>query len=87
MEERGAGPVLSGVEDLKRLGRAPWGDVVPESGLHQAELGEGNAGDAAVGCVTDFGTDAVGGAEDTVMSIPTGLDLEMNSRCRHCGFT
>ncbi len=71
---------------MKRLGRAPWGDVITESGLHQAELVESNAGDPAVGRVTDFRTDAVGGAEDAVVSIPPGLDLEMNSRTRHCGF-
>ncbi len=57
---------------MKRLGRAPWGDVITESGLHQAELVESNAGDPAVGRVTDFHTDAVGGAEDAVVSIPPG---------------
>ena len=74
LEERGAGSILSGVEDLKRLGRAPWVDVITESGLHQAELGESNAGDTAVGRVTDLRTDSVGGAEDAVVSIPPGLD-------------
>ena len=74
LEERGTGSILSGVEDLKRLGRAPWVDVITESGLHQAELGESNVGDTAVGRVTDLRTDAVGGAEDAVVSTPPGLD-------------